>query len=159
MCPWSALPPHLNTPEKVELAFPDDSTFGNTGFGYLWKRFQKIIKPWIAFGPRATEWWARWRMYPTTLFAAFGQGESRWENDIMAIRSVSNLVVLYKPTVFYLSRIQYWCDWSIQLQWPLFFACHFKYGRKGLVYFYIGAKRDTDRVYWFPDAYIGTVWK
>jgi len=159
--PWSALPEHLNTPEKVAAAFPDDSQFGTNWFGRLYQWFQKQSKPWTAFGPRATEWWARWRELPVVIFAIFGPGESRWEESsaLFAIRSVRTPVIFHWPQFLYLSRIQLWCDWHIQVQWPLFFAFHVYYGKNKLIYSYIGAKRDGDRVYWFPAVYIGFVWK
>ena len=166
---WSALPEHLNTPEKVEAAFPDDNQFGDVWFGRLYKWFNKETKAMTAFGPRANEWWARWREWPITLFAAFGEGNSRWENDFIALRSLNKPLFFYnsEDNRFYLSRIQFYCKWSIQLQWPLFFACHWyfkdvRYTNETdgkLIFFYVGAKRDADKVYWFPSAYIGLNWK
>ncbi len=137
MC-WSALPPHINTPE--EWAGKDDDD-------HFYTRWRKAIKGWFAYGPRDEHWFHRWRRYPVTLFALFGRGESRWENDLLAIRSVNKPVFLYPSSGFYLSRVQYWCDWHVQLSWPLFFGCHFKYGKTGIFQFYIGAKRDADIVY------------
>ena len=115
----------------------------------------------FAYGPNDKHWYHRWREFPIVLFAFFGGGESRWESSggELKIRSVNTPIFLAKPNTFYLSRIQYWCDWSIQLQWPLFFAFHFYYGRKKVFYMYIGAHRDGDRVYWFPSMFVGLTWK
>ncbi len=150
--PFSALPPDLN-PKLNPLAWR-----GTDHDSWLihWK--VKVIG-WFAYGPRATEWWARWRKLPKTLLAIFGPGESRWEESEgrMAIRALNSTVIWYQPTIFYLSRIQYWCDWSIQLQWPLFLCCSYKLKSK-VLFFYIGAKRDGD-CYWFPSIFIGLGWK
>lgn len=159
----TALPEHLNSQEEIEANFPDDGQYGDTWYGRLWRRWNKITKASTAFGPRDIHWYHRWRKNPITLIALFGKGESRWENDIFAIRSVNKSVLLYNPgrTGFYLSRVQYWCDWHIQIQWPLFFSFHFYFGKtnKQGVQFYIGAKRDQDRVYWCPAIFLGRTWK
>lgn len=154
MC-WTALPPHLDSPQEIEDNFQDDNAVGP-----IWRRFKKWIKPHLAYGPRDIHWYHRWRKLPITLLSIFGKGESRWEDadGVLAVRSVNQPVFFYRPWTLYLSRIQYWCDWSIQLQWPLFLCFHFKYGRKGLVHGYIGAKRDGD-CYWFPALHFGGSWK
>lgn len=142
--PWSALPPHKNRPQYWD-GYDDDD--------HWYTKWRKQVKGWFAFGPRATERWARFREFPITLVAFFGPGESRWENDVMAVRSVNKPVFLFHPTAFYLSRVQYWTDWHVQLQWPLFFGCHF-----ARYQFYIGFKRDADRVYWLA-LFFGRMWK
>lgn len=147
--PWDALPPHIDQPS--EWGGKDDDQHWYTSW-------RKQVKGWFAYGHRSKHWWAKWRKYPITLFALFGPGESRWENDLMAIRSVNTPVVWYSGA-FYLSRIQYWCNWHIQLQWPLFMAAHLKLGKTKKLYMYVGAKRDADQVYWCPAIYIGTSWK
>lgn len=151
----TALPEHLNSKEEIESAFKDDDQFGITGLGGLYRRFKKWTKAQMAFGPRDIHWYHRWRKLPIVLLVIFGRGESRWENDLFALRSVNSAAFLYWPEGFYLSRVQYWCDWHIQICWPLFFCMHFKYGRTGIFTFYMGAKRDADMVYWFPAIYIG----
>lgn len=138
-------------------ALPDG--FNNKQTGDLKDTFiLKWIKPsWTAFGPRCKEWWARWREYPIILFAIFGAGESRWEEShgLFAIKALNSPIFCYKPKgPVYLSVIQYWCDWHIQLQWPLFFAFHFK-TRTRVWYFRIGARRNADWFYDFPSAHIG----
>lgn len=152
MSPWDALPPHIDQPNEWDNHDDDD---------HWYTKWRKAVKGLFAYGPRSKHWWARWRRSPATLLAVFGAGDSRWENDILALRSVNKTVFMYVPSSngFYLSRVQYWCDWHIQFAWPLFFAFHFKYGKKGLVNFYIGAKRDSDLVFWFPAIYIGSKWK
>lgn len=74
----------------------------------------------------------------------------------------------------YLSRIQYWTRWHVQLQWPFCFAFHIYWRAKDvprspskaaamtikkMLYVYIGAHYDADAVYWFPSGYIGGKWK
>lgn len=140
--PLSALPPGFDNSQK-----------GDWNFWPL-----KYIRPsWTAFGPRAKERWAKWREFPIVLFAWFGPGDSRWEesNGLFAVRSTNKPVFFYKPWTLYLSVIQYWCDWSIQLQWPLFFAVHWYNKNKKVHYFRIGARRNADRFYDFPSAHFG----
>lgn len=137
--PRSALPEHLNDPSEIEAAFPDDSKSGA-----LWRKFKKATKHWFVFGPFATEWWACWRELPITLFK-IGHGVWRYEDDVTAFCS--------KPTWGYLSRVQYWMTWHIQIQWPLFLQIQL-WGMQ----FYIGFKRDQDKVYWLS-LFIGRIWK
>lgn len=168
--PWSALPEHLNTPEKVELAFPDDSQFGTkTWYGRLYKWFQKKSKPWTAFGPRATEWWARFREVPKNLIVICPPtGSIRIENDDRGEGIVLSDWIL---PGWYVSRQQKWKRWSIQVNWPLFIAVH-RYDKLHytqvpgvpedsdgkLWFFYVGFKRDADKVYWLG-IYLGRNWK
>lgn len=152
--PWSALPPHINEPH--EWTGKDDDQHWYTSW-------RKSVKGWFAFGPRATEWWARWRELPITLLAFFGEGDNRWESSgaEFAVRAAAKPIFFFKPNLVYLSRIQYWCRWSIQLQWPLFFAAHIYTNRvkRKVLYVYVGAKRDGDKVYWFPAIFIGRTFK
>lgn len=146
--PWSALPPHIDEP----------SEWVGSDWDNPWQRWLLKIKGWFAYGYRAKEWWARWRRYPVVLFALRGSGMWRieWDDDDLDAPG-------------YLSRVQYWCRWHVQLQWPLFFAFHVylknpaepeRYNRNTpLVYFYVGAHRDADGVYWFPSAFVGGGWK
>lgn len=161
---WSALPEHLNSPEEVEVSFPDDSKNGP-----IMRWFLKKTKAWFAFGPRATEWWARWREYPVVLLAVGGEGVWRGESSDGSYTDYITSKVLvpgwenkpgdhYVAERIYLSRIQYWKRWHVQLQWPLFFACHVTV-RGRVTYFYVGAHRDADKVYWFPSAFLGGGWK
>ena len=162
---WSALPDHLNTPEEVEAAFPDDSDHGPV---FRW--IKKHTKHWLAFGPRATEWWARFRETPVVLFAFRGRGVWRWEVDGGLDQYTKFPVFDTWVLKYYMSRQQLWARWHIQLQWPLFFACHwynrqrsvlkypYKQNRDGkLWFFYCGFKRDPD-CYWLS-FYAGRNWK
>lgn len=150
--PWDALPEHIDEPDEWDNKDDDDHWF---------TKWRKSFKGWFAYSYRSKHWWARWRAKPITLFALFGPGESRWENDIMAIRALNKPVWWYVPPKygFYLSRVQYWTDRHFQIGWPLFVSFHFKYGRTGVIQFYAGAKRDGDCVYWFPAIFIGRGWK
>lgn len=161
MSPRSALPPHIDEPHEWK----------NTDWDTKWQRWMLEIKHWFAFGPRATEWWARWRKFPIVLFARKGRGKWRLEDDV-------DDIVSYKPTSHepgtYLSTIQYWCRWHIALQWPLHLTFHiywraadvpglFERPRKDLsihhmFFFRIGARRDADKVYWFPSLFVGGNW-
>ena len=153
MC-LSALPPHLDTLEEIYNAFPDDSQYGGW-WGRLYKWFRKETKAMTSFGPRDVHWYHRTRDLPITLFAIFGEGAARWEesNGFFAIRAKNDTVIWYWPQVVYLSRVQYWCDWHIQIQWPLFLNFHF-WKWQG----YVGLKRDADRVFRLA-LYFGRTWK
>ncbi len=144
--PKSALPPHL---WDVENNFPDDSQFGDTWYGRIYRWFKKTTKTWFVFGPRATEWWARWREWPITLIAFFGEGQTRWENDIIVIKSTNAPIFLYNSVYnkFYLSRLQSWVKWHFQVQWPLFLTGHV-YIKDKMWFAYVGFKRDADKIYW-----------
>lgn len=142
--PWSALPEHLNSPEKWK----------GTDWDTWYQRWMLKYKGWFCFGPRATERWARWRDLPLTLLRIKGKGEWRYERDgtgfpIQSIRKMGDK--------WYLSRVQKWCTWSVQLMWPLCLIYHFPlFG--GLVNGYLGFYRDADRVYWMG-IFIGGVFK
>jgi hypothetical protein len=134
--PWSALPEHLNSPEK--WAGTDDSKVA-------WMNWRLKVKGWFAYGPRAKEWWARWRTSPVCLFKIGGTGEWRYETDPFKL-------------IPYLSRIQYWKSWHLAVQWPFFIS--FSLVKKDKVlYMYIGCSYDQDGVYWFPSSFIGKTWK
>lgn len=148
---WSNLPSHIDSPEEWEGK--DDSQHWYTD----WRRY---VKSWFAHDWRKPHWYGSLRRYPVTLFAVFGKGESRWENDFMALRSTNNTVVWYFPPKngFYLSRVQYWCDWHIQIQWPLFICWHIKLSKTLTIGGYAGVKRDTN-CYWFFAFWLGTGYK
>jgi len=149
--PWSALPEHLNSPEK--WAGTDDSKVP-------WMNWRLKVKGWFAYGPRATQWWARWKTPPVCLFKIGGAGAWRYETDPFT----------GKP---YLSRIQYWKTWHFAIQLPFWIQFHWykkpyimAYPRCDgssvdgkLWYFYGPASYDSDGVYWFPAAFIGRTWK
>lgn len=148
---WNNLPEHINSPDK--WLGKDDSQHWYTD----WKRY---VKSWFAYDWKKRHWFGSLRKFPVTLLALFGPGESRWENDVFALRSTNNAVMWYWPPKngFYLSRVQYWCDWHLMVQWPLFIGFHLKIGRTKLLNAYFGFKKDTD-VYWFPSLYLGNKWK
>lgn len=143
--PWSALPPHIDSPDEWTGKDDDD---------HWYTKWRKSVKGWFAFGPRATEKWARFREYPKVLFAWRGKGVWRYENDLMdAYSRGSRAFISFAPEGWYLSRVQYRAKWHIALQWPLFL-----HGHIGGWQFYVGFKRDADRVYWLA-IYPGRVWK
>lgn len=150
--PKSALPPDF-----PETAAGTGTDWDNPIQGW-------IKKSWFAYGPRAKEWWARWREFPFTILALFGKGYSRWETSggELAVKSVPSPVLLFQPTTVYLSAIQYWCKWSFQIQWPFFVAFHVYLSDVGpnrkMIYVRFGARRDADKVYWFPSLFVGGTW-
>lgn len=173
--PKSALPPHL---QDVEASFPDDSQFGTkTLFGRAYYWFKKKTKTWHAFGPRATEWWARWREFPKTLFAVIGPGFVRfetetWERGIVVetFIPVKDIRVIRNANFgnYYLSAIQYYLKWHIAVQWPLHIQAHVYIDKipktreetsaRRVLFFRMGARRDADKVYWCPSLFIGLNW-
>lgn len=180
--PKSALSPRLL----------DADNWKGTDDDVWYMRWRIKLKYLFAYGPRATEWWAKWREFPKTLFALRSkQGvfrvetetwerDSAWESAWWDTFYFNQEQYAYKDypdhieySPGYLSRVQYYTRWHIQLQWPLMFAVHFYdhakdvpvYGQPRpdtdgkLTFFYVGAHRDADKVYWFPSAYIGRNWK
>lgn len=164
--PKSALPPHINEPH--EWAGKDDDQHWYTSW-------RKYVKGWMAFGPRATEKWARWRDIPKVLWAMKGNGYWRFESDGKpdGWSNVEDPRTWLKDNPgYYLSRNQYWCESHQAISWPLFYSAHrykdpkdvipagTKEDRDGkILMFYAGAKRDADRVFWFPAVYPGANFK
>lgn len=159
--PKSALPERLQDPANWKGT--DDDVW--------YMRWRIPLKGLFAYGPRATEKWARWREYPLTLFKRKGRGDWRLENDQeeMLWNGLNRNLI---SSDYYLSRVQYYTRWHFQIQWPFMIAFHFYFRAKDvmpygtrqnvdnkLFYFYFGAHRDTDKVYWFPSAFLGLTWK
>lgn len=134
-----------------------------------WMRWRIPLKWLFAFGPRSSHWLCKWRRFPKILFKMKGTGVWRYEAD----ETAEEIQLNRTP---YLSRIQYYCRWHIQITWPLMVAFHFYFKPSSvlqpgqpnwgetntdgkLFYFYIGTHRDSDVVYWFPSAFLGFVWK
>jgi hypothetical protein len=164
--PRSALPEKID--EAHEWSGKDDDQ-------HWYTRWRKYAKPWMAFGPRSKEWWARWREVPVVLYAKKGPGYWRFEADgkpdLWSDVEDPRKFLKYQPS-YYLSRNQLWCEWHKQIQWP-FFVCEHRYldpkdvipvgrreDRDGKIEMkYFGAKRDADRVFWFPAIYPGKNFK
>lgn len=162
--PRSALPNHLNDPEEIEAAFPDDSQYGNSWFGKIYSWYNKKTKTWFAFSYRCHEWWAKTDKFPRVLFKIGGQGPWRYEDDT------------------YLSRIQYHKRWHFAVQlcvWkkipfvvPMV-SFHFYPKQsdvpeaggdtsqlKGKVWFGYAGHFDGDLVHWLLTSfYLGKSWK
>lgn len=185
--PISAMPEHLNSPEEIENAFPDDEQFGvKNWWGRLYRWYNKTTKTWFAFSYRCTEWWARWRKYPKVLIAFKGDGPFRFETDgwdsvyyadhlfneeVYAYRDINEMLGEYKEG--YLSRIQYYTRWHFAIQWPLMVSFHFYpkasdvpiYGKPrpeldGKVWFFYWNHFDADLIYWMvTSGYLGRNWK
>lgn len=165
--PISAMPEHLNTPEKIDAAFPDDEQFGTkTWYGRLYRWYNKTTKTWFAFSYRCTEWWARWRKYPKVLFAikskdGYWRVETSIKNGSVDSRYGGRLLLNqymyhideynddgYVLTEGYLSRIQYWCRWHFAIQWPFMISFHF-YPKAQDVPKYGEPRPDLDGKLWF----------
>lgn len=166
--PISAMPEHINTQEKIDAAFPDDSQYGNGWFGRLYRRYQKQTKTWFAFSYRCTEWWAKWRLSPKVLFKVGGKGDWRYEQAVCDI-----CLPVGSHTVVYLSRIQYWKRWHLAIQWPLLISFHFYFHQRdvpiygepmpdtdGKLLFFYWNHFDADLIYFMlTSIYIGCNWK
>jgi len=148
--PLSALPP----------GFIDQAAGTGTDWDNWLQRWWK--KSWFAYGPRATQWWAKWDSPPKILFKIGGAGTWRYEVDPMS----------GKP---YLSVIQYYKRWHFAISWPFMIGFHFyfkaadvpqsEFAKLGdfldnkLFNTYAGARYDQDGVYWFPAASVGLTFK
>lgn len=170
--PISALPEHLNSPEEIEAAFPDDRQFGTGLFGRFYTWIHKKSKTWFCFSYRCTEWWAKWRKYPKVLFAIGGKGLWRWESALpgyeQVLRETPNV---FSP--FYLSRIQYYKRWHVAIQWPLMISFHVYFkaadvpvpgqpmpDTDGKLFYFYWNHFDADLVYWmFFSIFAGLTWK
>lgn len=163
--PWSALPEHLDSPEKWK----------GTDWDNPWQRWLLKFKGWLAYGPRAKEWWARWREIPITLLAlncsriVHSDGsKGEFHFPLRFIQHPWNTKELTE-TGHYPAIIQYWKRWSLNIQWPLHIALHIFWKKPTILkypetrdfkisemfYFRCGARRDQDKVYWFPSLFIG----
>jgi hypothetical protein len=183
--PKSALSPRLL--EASNWVGTDDDVW--------YMRWRIKLKYIFAYGPRATEWWAKWREYPKTLIAFFGKGQARFESETwkrdssfdsawptsylfnkeVQIFSQSQIVdntltwVVYSG---YLSAIQYYTRWHFAIQWPFHIQFHFYFKASDvpvygvprpkldgkLFYFRFGARRDGDKIFWFPSFFAGLTW-
>ncbi len=165
----SALPDHLNDPDEIEAAFPDDSKNGPV---VRW--LKKKTKHWFAFSYRATEWWARWRRFPVTLFAIGGNGPWRIESDHDEFHLPAKTFFMASGRHAYLSRVQYWKRWHLAVQWPLQITFHCYWNAadvcaprhrpegmsiRKMFNIYFPSHRDSDAVIWFPSIGIGGTFK
>ncbi len=174
----SALPPRLQS----------DENWKGTDDDVWYMRWRIHLKYLFAYGPRATELWARWREWPITVFAvrskkgSFRTETETYDRDSSREDYNNNTSFFLEDNVRlvfwqgkqreivrgYLSAIQYWTKWHFQLQWPFFIALHFyidsvpvypDHGEnKRVFYFRFGARRDADKIYWLPSFYLGGVW-
>lgn len=180
--PKSALPEHINDPEEIERAFPDDSQYGNGLFGRFYKWIHKETKTWFAFSYRCTEWWAKVKKHPTILLCVGGSGPWRFESNFGDQLSGGKIPMFFRSRHVYLSRVQYYKRWHLAIQlviWdkiPLMLpmiSFHW-YPRasdvptsdvprpnlKGRVWFAYWNHFDADLVYWmFKSLYFGKSWK
>lgn len=144
---FDALPEHINEPWEWDGKDDDD---------HWYTKWKKQVKGWFAFGPLSNYRWARFREYPKFLV---GLGDrSLWriednDNNSFYVYPFERLLTQPGLLNLYVSRVQYKKKWHIGLQWPLFLHGHY-----GNWQFYIGFKRDADRVYWLS-FFIGHIWK
>jgi hypothetical protein len=173
----------------------DANNWKGTDDDVWYMRWRIGLKYMYAYGPRATEWWAKWREWPKTILAVrskqgvFRMESETWERDsaiegayeervienenMYMFKDIPELPGVVDVSRAYLSRIQYYTRWHFQIQWPFMVAFHFyfkaadvpEWGKPRpdtdgkLFYCYFGAHRDADKVYWFPSAFVGLVWK
>lgn len=177
--PSSAMPEHLNSKEEIEAAFPDDSQYGDSWFGRLYKRYQKFSKTWFAFSFRSPEWWATVKKYPKVLFAVGSKESWRVETDY---GEVFTFVPTFMRDGEYLSRVQYYKRWHFAIQltvWekiPFVFpmiSFHWypkasdvpAYGQPrpeldGKLWFAYWGHFDADLIHWLlTSGYLGRNWK
>lgn len=166
--PLSALPTRLQSP----------SAWKGTDWDTWYQRWMLQYIGWFAYGPRATERWARWRALPKVLLAIGGKGTWRWEYDDGSQPELSEWgktpLKLDAPVNYYLSRVQYWKRWHFAVQWPLQITFHVYWRASdvptaftrpdtlGISKFFSAygpVSRDADRVYWFPGFFVGGEWK
>jgi hypothetical protein len=175
--PKSAMPEHLNDPEEIDAAFPDDDQYGTNWFGRLYRWYNKKTKTWFAFSYRCTEWWAKWRVYPRVLFAIGGKGPWRWEPTYTRKPDIydynKNPTTGGQPAFYYLSRIQYYKRWHLAIQWPFIVTFHVYFRASdvpvcgtpspitdGKLLFFFWNHFDADLVYWMiTSIFLGTTWK
>lgn len=162
--PWSAVPPDLN-PNINPTAWK-----GTDWDQAILLRWLIPFKGMFAYGYRAREAWARWRKFPLTVLFLKGEGYTRFETEEgqHEILADTSTLWMFDAGPGWTSVIQYWCRWSLHIQWPfhLTFHCYFsdkdvpeigtRYQGKRVWYFRFGARFDADHVYWFPSAAIGT---
>ena len=127
----------------------------------------------------------QWRKMPTVIFAAKGKGPWRIESsdgEMDAPLEFPDKKFIFYPRIetsaastmvaFYLSRVQYWTRWHVQVSWPFLIAFHFYFKASDvppagqrvntdgkLVYWYRGWHRDGDFIFWGDGGFLGTVWK
>ena len=150
--PWSALPEHLNTPEK----------WSGSDWDIWYMRPLLKIKGWFAYGPRATEKWAKWRPIPKDLLNINATRKETLE-DYQTKKSTTAHMLTYT------SVIQYWTRWHFLIQWPFHISFHVfwfekdvmpeparkDFTLKNMVYVRFGARFDNDQIYWCPSLFIG----
>lgn len=166
--PRCALPEHINDPDEIENAFPDDSQYGGW-FGKIHRWINKKTKTWFCFGYRCKFWPKSWK-YPTVLLAVGGKGLWRLEHE-GGDHATDELSPM--PEGHYLSRIQLYKRWHFSIQWPIIITFHF-YPKAsdvpkpyqaipdldGKVWFAYWNHFDADLVYWMiTSAYVGRNWK
>lgn len=144
-------------PERLQ----QDSNWVGTDWDTKWQRWMIPFKAVFAYGPRAKEWWARWKTPPKILLRIGDKNGWRWEMDPLSMCT-------------YVSRVQYFKRWHFAIHWPLLVTFHCYFKKKGvpmagdvlgdrlsntLFYCYFGAHYDQDGVYWMPSVYVGLTWK
>lgn len=133
---WDDLPEHINEPHEWNGKDDDD---------HWYTAWRKYVKGYFCF---------KFGRLPRVVFAARGAGRWRLEDDTFSGGLDAGVLVNRKfGGGWYLSRVQYWTNWHLALQWPLFLHGHY-----GKWQFYVGFKRDADKVYWLA-LYAGRVWK
>jgi hypothetical protein len=158
--PKSALSDRLNDPANW-VGTDDDNWL---------MRWRLYCKGWFAYGPRATEAWAKWREWPKTLFAIRSkQGTFRletetWERDSTIEGAYDETLIVNEDLYFfkstscpdideitsaYLSRIQYYTRWHFQIQWPFMVAFHVYFKTKDVPEYGKPRPDTTNKLFYF----------
>lgn len=162
--PWDALPEHIDEPHEWE------GTDWDNWFQKSWLK----IKGWFAYGPRSNHWWAKWRETPIPLIMLNCRRlvyTDSSQPDYLATKKhwFPWNSKEWREKKYYPAIIQYWTRWSFGIAWPFHFHFHFYFKKKTIpphpdsrdfsifemVFLRFGARRDQDKVYWFPSLFIG----
>ena len=166
--PKSALPDHIDEPHEWD----------GTDWDWWGQKWMLKIKHWFAYGPRAKEWWARWREVPIVLFGIKGAGPWRYEYTKDGkpdfFYDENNCIGFWHkvphPDLYYLAVTQYFSRWHFAVQWPFHVTFHIYFTKdipiqpqrpeedytiRTMFFIRFGARRDADRVYWFPSMFVG----
>ena len=165
MSPRCAMPEHLNDPDEIDGAFPDDSQYGKW---YRW--FQKKTKTWFAFSFRCPFWPKGWK-YPKTWFAI---GDNKpWRYEVDGKQDYYGADPYRHVEGAYVSRIQYYKRWSFVIQRPGIVTFHWykkaeyvpEVGKPlpetdGKLWFAYYGHFDSDLIYWLVKSlYFGEGFK
>lgn len=155
--PRSALPKKL---QDVENNFPDDDQFMHIPIiGPVYRWVNKVTKTWFAFSNRCPEKWAKWRRFPKTL-VAIGDRDGVWRYEGKEVYLSRSPKFNTHNRNIYHSRIQYFMNWHIIIQWPFMISISYTPKDKKDPWYFYWNHFDADEVYWMVTSmFIGRGWK